>query len=46
MKILVSTIFVYAVISFIQNKNATLSYMAFKEAGKLYLNNKLPQLQH
>lgn len=46
MKILVSTIFVYAVISFIQNKNATLSYMAIKEAGKLYLNNKLPQLQH
>lgn len=46
MKILVSTIFVYAVIPFIQNENATLSYMAIKEAGKLYLNNKLPQLQH
>lgn len=35
MKILVSTIFVYAEISFIQNKYATLSYMAIKEAGKL-----------
>ena len=35
MKTLVSTIFVYAVISFIQNKYATLSYMAIKEAGKL-----------
>ena len=31
MKILVSTIFVYAVISFIQNKYATLSYMAIKK---------------